>query len=100
MPPKKANDDKVSSSSSSAFVTRVVATDYEHLLACPVCVRSQTFGMKNKKGGKAQKMMNTISKQTATSGKNKEDVSTPEILLCLYRHGAALPFIQAHGADV
>jgi hypothetical protein len=37
--------------------------------------RKQTFGMKNKKGGKAQKFMNTISKQTATSGKNKEEVS-------------------------
>jgi hypothetical protein len=31
--------------------------------------------MKNKKGGKAQKYLNTISKQTATSGKSKEEVS-------------------------
>jgi hypothetical protein len=30
--------------------------------------------MKNKKGGKAQKYLNTISKQTATSGKSKEEV--------------------------
>ncbi|KAH8080549.1 putative cytoplasm protein [Filobasidium floriforme] len=35
----------------------------------------KTFGMKNKKGGKAQKYLNTISKQTATSGKSKEEIA-------------------------
>jgi len=47
--------------------------------------------MKNKKGGKAQKFLNTISKQTATSGKSPQEVS-PELLLCcilavtIFRH--------------
>lgn len=47
-------------------------TDLSALDAC----WKQLFGMKNKKGGKAQKFLNTISKQTATSGKSKEEVST------------------------
>jgi hypothetical protein len=47
-------------------------TDHPAFDACG----KQSFGMKNKKGGKAQKFLNTISKQTATSGKSKEEVST------------------------
>jgi hypothetical protein len=31
--------------------------------------------MKNKKGGKAQKFMQTVQKQSVSSGKNKEEVS-------------------------
>jgi len=38
---------------------------------------NQTFGMKNKKGGKAQKYMQTVQKMSAGSGKNKEDVGLP-----------------------
>jgi hypothetical protein len=33
--------------------------------------------MKNKKGGKAQKFINTVQKQSESSGKNKEAVSEP-----------------------
>ncbi|KAK1926226.1 hypothetical protein DB88DRAFT_481159 [Papiliotrema laurentii] len=38
----------------------------------PKAKDDKTFGMKNKKGGKAQKFINTVQKQSESSGKNKE----------------------------
>ncbi|KIJ51531.1 hypothetical protein M422DRAFT_44059 [Sphaerobolus stellatus SS14] len=35
----------------------------------------KTFGMKNKKGGKVQKMAQAIQKQSATAGKSKEELA-------------------------
>lgn len=59
MPPK-AKDDKVR----IALQLFLLAP----LLTC------QTFGMKNKKGGKAQKYIQTVNKQAEQAGKNKEAV--------------------------
>ncbi|GJJ08327.1 hypothetical protein Clacol_002538 [Clathrus columnatus] len=41
----------------------------------PTASGSKTFGMKNKKGAKAQKHVQQIQKQAATTGKSKEDLA-------------------------